>query len=123
MNTTKRLDSEIAAAKLRREIAELEIIEAEARQAERAQEAIFSATPQYLLEFAQPFQAIDWSYQVRFDLPTFSILAKVSKMSSQSKVEWHWTRNTAWHHVNTLDEALVYGAEQGSRWVDVPPPF
>lgn len=97
--------------------------EHDAIEANTAKESIMAAAPEFMREFAQEFENIDFSYSIRFDLPSFSILGKISKMAYDRAVQWHWTRRTVWHHVNTLDEALVYGAEQGAKWVNVPPPF
>ncbi|CAB4165278.1 hypothetical protein UFOVP822_31 [uncultured Caudovirales phage] len=124
MNALERLDHEIAAAKIRRQTRERQLAEQDQQEADNAHQLIMAAAPEAIREFALPFENVDFCYQVRFDLPGFSILARISKMAVvDCKVQWHWTRRTVWHHVNTLDEALVYGAEQGSQWIDVPPPF
>lgn len=84
---------------------------------------LLEATPWVLQEFAAETTVYVDGVSTRFDLPTFSIMAKTSKMHGGITVEWHWTRRSAWHHVYTLDEALVYGAEQGAVWVNLPDPF
>lgn len=123
MNALERLDSELAAAKIRRQIFEQQMAEHDAQEAITAKESIMAAAPEAIREFAQEFEDLDFCWQVRFDLPAFSILGKISKMAYNRPIKWNWTRRTVWHEVNTLDEALVYGAEQGAKWLNVPPPF
>jgi hypothetical protein len=123
MTTSDRVELEIEAAKIRREQLETELAIKDSLRALEAHETILAAAPESIREYAQGLERSDWNFQVRFDLPNFSILGRISKMKLHPQVEWHWTRRNAWHHVHTLDEALVYGAEQGARWVDIPPPF
>ncbi len=120
----QRLDNEIAEAKIRRQTIERERLERMQENADRAHRLIMFTALEAFREYARPMETLDHFFQVRFDLPNFSILARVSKnMFTDRAVEWHWTRRTVWHHVYTLDEALVYGAEQGSQWIDEPLPF
>lgn len=120
----QRLDLEIAEAKIRRQAIDRERLERMQENADRAHRLIMFTALEAFREYARPLETLDHFFQVRFDLPNFSIMARVSKkMTSDRTVEWHWTRRTVWHHVYTLDEALVYGAEQGSQWIDEPLPF
>jgi hypothetical protein len=120
----QRLDHEIAEAKIRRQAIERERLERVQENADRAHRLIMFTALEAFRPYARPIETLEHFFQVRFDLPNFSIMAQVTKkMTSERIVQWHWTRRTVWHHVYTLDEALVYGAEQGSQWIDVPPPF